>query len=256
MKRLYWFITICVVFCMTAVTVNAHMLWLTPNTANPRAGQPVQVTLGFGHHFAPDEVMKKADRMAQVYAVAPDGGRIDLEPVNPSTYTFTPKITGPYVIYASMKSGCMSTTTQGRKMGNRKTLENVVSCFGFQMSAITTVTCGPVADAKYAKNALTVEIIPQKKSSQVKAGDRLPLLVLYQGKPLADATLSAVGRNCKLAEDRSWDQEVKTGPDGVANVKITADGLWLFSVRHKIPYSDPETCDDMMYSTALTLVFH
>ncbi|MFH2065362.1 MAG: DUF4198 domain-containing protein [Pseudomonadota bacterium] len=255
MKRLKLFIVACVVFCMTAAAANAHMLWLTPENNNPKPGQPLTVIIGFGHHFAPDEVMKKADRMEQVYALAPDGAKIDLKAVNASTYTFTPQVNGPYVIYASMKSGCMSTTIEGRKMGNRKTLENVVSCFGFQMAAMTTVTCGPVSDVKYEQNALTVEVIPRKNPDQVKVGDHLPMLVLYQGKPLADATLSAVGSNCKLAKEQSWDQEVKTDADGVAIVKITAGGPWLFSVRHKIPYSDPETCDDMMYNTALTLAF-
>lgn len=255
MKRLNWLIAICVVYCMTAATANAHMIWLTPENHNPNPGQSVEVILGFGHHFSPDEVMKKDDRMERVYAVAPDGGKIDLKAVNTATYTFTPEKKGAYAIYAAMKSGCMSTTTQGRKMGNRKTLENVVSCFGFQMAAMTPVTCGPAAEVNFDKNALTVEVLPQKRIDQVKVGDRLPLLVLYQGKPLADATLCAVGRNCKLTKDQSWDQEIKTDADGRATVTITEAGPWLFSIRHKIPYSDPEACDDMMYNTTLTLDF-
>lgn len=244
-----------VCFFVAASAANAHMIWLTPDNSSPAPGDTVTITLGFGHHFSPDEVMEKEGRMERVYAVTPDGREIDMKSVTPSTYTFMPETEGPYAVYATMKSGCMSTTTTGRKMGNRKTLEGVVSCFGFEMSAMTTVGCGPDAGTEFGKDMLMVDIIPQKDPAAVKIGDVLPLLVLYQGKPLASATLSAMGAGCKLKEDQSWDQEVETNADGVAQVGIRVAGPWLFSVRHKIPYADPETCDEMMYSTTLALDF-
>ena len=255
MKTAKWILMALICFFVAASAAGAHMLWLTPDKHSPAPGDAVTVTLGFGHHFSPDEVMEKEDRMERVYAVSPDGTEIDLKAVTPSQYTFTPETEGPYAMYATMKSGCMSTTTTGRKMGNRKTLEGVVSCFGFEMSAMTTVRCGGGAGTGFGKEMLTVDIIPQKNPATIKTGDTLPLLVMYQGKPLAGATLSAVGEGCKLAEDQSWDQEVETNADGVAQVGISVAGPWLFSVRHKIPYADPEACDDMMYSTTLTLDF-
>ncbi len=242
-------------FFVAPSAANAHMIWLTPDNSASKPGDTVTVTLGFGHHFSPEEVMEKEGRMERVCAVSPDGTEIDLKAVTPSQYTLTPETAGAYAVYATMKSGCMSTTTTGRKMGNRKTLEGVVSCFGFEMSAMTTVLCGEGAGTGFGKDMLTVDIIPQKDPAAVGVGDVLPLLVLYQGKPLTGATLSAVGAGCKLTEDLSWDQEVETNADGIAQVGISVSGPWLFSVRHKIPYADPEACDDMVYSTTLTLDF-
>ncbi|MEZ4603709.1 MAG: DUF4198 domain-containing protein [Desulfobacterales bacterium] len=72
---------------------------------------------------------------------------------------------------------------------------------------------------------LTVDIIPQKDPATIKTGDTPLPFVLYQGKPLAGVVLSAVGTGCKLAEDQSWDQEVETNADGVAQVGISVAGL-------------------------------
>ena len=255
MKKYKWHIIISVIFFLAATAAQAHMFWLTPDNRVPKAGETVNLTIGFGHHFAPDAVMEKADRLERVYAVTPDGLEIDARAISPSTYTFIPEIEGDYSIYAAMKSGCMSTTTEGRKMGNRKTLSNVVSCFGFKMSAMTSLTCGNGSGGDFEKDVLTVEIIPQKDPATVKVGDILPLLVLYQGKPLAGAELAASGVNSEKEKDQSWDQETETGADGIAHIKISAAGPWLFSARNKIPYSDPEACDEMIYSTTLTLDF-
>jgi uncharacterized GH25 family protein len=123
------------------------------------------------------------------------------------------------------------------------------------MAAMTSVACGNGAGTGFGKNILDVEILSQKDPSAVKVGDELPVLVLFQGKPLAGAEVSALGSQCKRAEGKDWDQEMKTGDDGVAVIKITEAGLWLISARHKIPYAAPAECDDMMYNTTLTLDF-
>lgn len=244
-----------VFFFLAATAAHAHMIWLTPDNRAPRAGETVTVTLGFGHHFSPDEVMEKADRMERVFAVGVDGKELEAKCVNPSTYVFTPETDGPHAVYAVMKSGCMSTTTAGRKMGDRKTLEGVVSCFGFKMAAMTNVACGNGAGPEFGKNVLDLEIIPRKDPSAVRVGETLPVLVLFQGKPLAGAEVSALGSRCRRDEGKDWDQELKTGDDGVAVIKITESGPWLISARHKIPYADPTECDDMTYNTTLTLDF-
>jgi uncharacterized GH25 family protein len=255
MKKYALPIIVCFTLVMAGQTAQAHMLWLTPEKAAAAAGEPIRITIGFGHHFSPEEVMEKEDRLERVYAVAPDGREIDAQPVNPSTYIFTPDKEGAYAIYAAMKSGFMSTTTTGRKMGNKQTLDGVLSCFAFKMAAMTSVSRGTGSGANFSGKALDLEIIPQKDPKSVKVGDSLPLLVMFQGAPLADAEVGAVGANSKKEKDQDWDQQVKTDAKGMANIAINVDGAWLFSVRHKIPYAVADICDDSVYSTTVTLNF-
>ena len=61
-----------------------------------------------------------------------------------------------------------------------------------------------------------MEIVPLKNPLTLKAGDKLPLLVLYEGKPLAGATVTAEG----IGKDA-----LKTDANGRAEVAITKEGL-------------------------------
>ena len=90
MKTAKWMLMALICFFAAASAADAHMIWLTPDNNAAKPGDVVTVTLGFGHHFSPDEVMEKEDRMERVYAVSPDGTEIDLKAVTPAKYTFTP----------------------------------------------------------------------------------------------------------------------------------------------------------------------
>ena len=237
-----------------AGTASAHMMWLLPDDYTPTAGQAVTITLGFGHHF-PSEVMERDGMVDRVYAITPDGREMEAEKKNTHTYVLTPKSGGTYILYAALNPGFMSTTTDGRKRGNRKTLDNVVSCFAFQFSAMTAISCDGKPGEFGKKNQLALEILPQQDPNQINAGDILAIKVVFENKPLAGASLSAVCAQSENNKPHSWDQETTTDKDGIARINITKPGKWLFNAGHKFSYPDPETCDDMRYATTMTFEF-
>ena len=244
-----------IVMILTGATqTNAHMLWLTPDDYTPSAGQTVTITLGFGHQFLKG-VMERDGMVDRVYAITPDGRNVEAQKKNTSTYKFTPDTEGTYILYAAMNPGFMSTTTDGRKRGNRKTLDNVVSCFSFQFSAMTLLSCEGSSNVVNGNNQLALEVVPQKDPGQIKAGDTLALKVIFENKPLAGATLSAISANSEKTKPHAWDQETTTDKDGIARIKVTKPGQWLFNAGHKFSYPDPETCDDMRYTTTMTFEF-
>lgn len=261
MKK-YGFITTLslLIACFFPLSAQAHMLWLTPDNTSPEPGESVRITIGFGHHY-PEGKMEKADRLKSVHAVSPDGSKIECQALTPATYTFTPDQKGTYWLYAAMKPGFVSNTTKGRKPGNKETLENVVSCSAFRMSAMTPIRCGE-ADWQAAKSeAHELEIIPAENPAAISKGDTIVLKVRFQGEPLAGASVSPAAASHGKHDHghghghNHGHEAVETDADGIARIQLSTDGTWLFTARHQRPYPDEEICDSFAYITSLTLDF-
>ena len=74
-----------------------------------------------------------------------------------------------------------------------------------------------------------IELIPQKNPGQVKAGDTLPVLVKFAGKPLANAGVEVTDSTTKTVEGQ---QKFMTNAAGVAAVPIRNGGLNVVSVDY------------------------
>lgn len=254
MKKHILCMTLFILSVAVAAPSSAHMLWLNVNNYQPAAGETVYVEIGFGHKYPRDEVIKPG-RMQQVCAVDADGQRFALEEIFPSFYRFTPQKEGAYRILAALKPGFVSNTTEGRKLGNRKTLSEVVSCFAFRMTATALITCGGKSGTQAGAGEEGLEILALKTPAELKAGESLPLKVLFQGKPLGDTELKATCARCDVDEEHPWVQQAKTDAEGLVRIEPTAKGPWGFIVSHRIPYSNPDECDDYFYQTSLTVGF-
>jgi len=89
-----------------------------------------------------------------------------------------------------------------------------------------------------------MEIVPAKNPLSLKVGDALAFQVLYDGKPLAGATVSAEG----VGKDT-----LKTDPNGRAQVVIKKTGLNVMKVNRKTAtVKDPDA--DTLSETA-SIVF-
>ena len=75
-----------------------------------------------------------------------------------------------------------------------------------------------------------IELIPQKNPGQVKAGDTLPVLVKFAGKPLANAGVEVTDSATKSVEGQ---QKFMTNAAGVAEVPIRNSGLNVVSVDYE-----------------------
>jgi len=76
---------------------------------------------------------------------------------------------------------------------------------------------------------LTLELIPEKSPWALQAGDELPVVLRYEGKPLAGALVMALHQSGeKLAAIRSDDA-------GRVRVPLSRSGVWLVKAVHMIP---------------------
>jgi len=74
----------------------------------------------------------------------------------------------------------------------------------------------------------TLEIVPQANPYALKPGDMLPVLVLFEGKPLAGVKLFAHSR----AEEKVETQTAVTSREGTASFRLNRSGAWLLRCVH------------------------
>lgn len=225
----------------------AHMLWFNASNFHPDKGQTVFLEIGFGHHFPRDEAVK-AGRLQPVEIVAPDGKKQPARQIFPGFYAFTPEQEGAYWIQTALKPGFVSKTTDGRKLGSKKTLDNVVSCFAYRITANTVVNCGQAGNPLNRKKEDSLEIVPLKNPEDLAAGDTLFVKVLFKGEPLTRATVSF--RHKGVQADKT--PQVITSGKGLAEIRLDQKGSWMIWARHKAPYPDEAECDAYSYFSSLT----
>ena len=263
-------VTICVIGIVS--TAQGHMLWLNASNYSPRIGENVTIEIGFGHKYPQTETFKE-ENVERIFVRDPKGQELPIEKVSPAKYTFSPKTEGLYEVILKLKQGFVSNTTDGRKMGNKKTLTSVVSCFQFTMNAKTLIKVGSKGSSQGSgqgssqgssqassqgsspsqQSDLPLEIILPENINKLKVGDELLLKVMYQGKPLSGAKISATDKNTALQDPGKWVQESESDEKGIARIKLSSKGPWLIKASHELPFADKSECDKSTYSITLTL---
>lgn len=277
MKHKILLATLALVLC--AAPALAHNLWLTPADQNPQVGQQLEVRIGFGHKFPANRVDEKVrpGMIQEVSAIGPDGRKTLLIKKSDDIYTLGVKNSGAYLISAVMTPGYFSQGKGGFKRGNKQQLEGVDKCMFFQMIANAPVFAGRATAAQDAPKAQLLQMLPLADIANLKAGDKLPVQVVFNGKPLAgakvlatyagfappkpatefkpDPKLSPKERARQKMMHRSKPQypvNVTTDDQGKAEVTLSAKGWWLIMLGHSTPYEDTAVCDKNMFKTTYT----
>jgi uncharacterized GH25 family protein len=269
MNKRVFVVALCFILTAIPYAAQAHMLWLNASNYAPKAGEPVSIEVGFGHQFPHDEVVKEG-RLERVYAVDPSGKELTVEQVSTSVYKFAPPSEGAFQIIAVMKPGFVTKTTDGRKMVSKKECTNPVDCFAYRMVATALISVGAPGAGFAGLSKTSLEVTPLKNPVGLKVGDEIPVKVTFQGKPAKEIKVQAANSENKPAAapeaahgqegqahamHQHWAQEVETNGDGVAVIKVTTGGPWMFMVNHEVPYEDQSECDRYSYRTSLTVGF-
>jgi uncharacterized GH25 family protein len=247
---------------------SAHNLWLNPGDYFPQVGSTVDIGIGWGHTYPADRVDQevKDDRVQEISAVDPDGLTVALTKVSAALYTLKVEKAGAYLVTASIKPGVFTTTPEGRKWGDKKSVANPVKCTNFHLEAKTVLIAGGIDKNLGHAAGQPLEVIPLTDPHLLKSGGKLAVQVLFAGKPLADASVRATFAGFE-AEDiaphapaqkgvkghsHHFPVETVTDDQGRAQVQLDKAGYWMILLSHKPPYPDKETCDEYMYNLAFT----
>ncbi len=249
-----------------AAFAQAHEVWVNA-PAQLDAKQTLKAELAYHHDF-PNAEPISADRLhifPPMQLTAANGRSQALTQQGEQNYQYAytkPLKAGTYWISAAYRPTFWSKGPQGWKQGDIATNPGATYCEHSQMFGKSLLTVGKqAADMNMVSRPIgqNLEIVPLADPNQAKSGTLFPLQVLYQGKPLAGAVVTAtadtiVEKDLAATHDHREPQAFsgKTDKAGKVNLLPLVDGLWKVKIVHKTPYPDNKAClESVNYATLI-----
>ncbi len=212
-----------------ATPLSAHDFWIER--------QEQEFTVVFGHgrqreEFDPSKIknVKAFDRQGKAVGVSVEKKKKGVM-LKPSE--------SPSMIVAEIDNGYWSKTIYGWKNLPKRKASRVVEAVRSMNYSKVILSWGEITRSPI--EGIALDIVPMENIFLLKAGDRLPLKILYQGKPLAGIDIIG-GEHDKVAT---------TNPEGVAIVYLSK-GHQLFTVTYKEVLKDDPDADLLSITSTLT----
>ncbi|MDR0548185.1 MAG: DUF4198 domain-containing protein [Deltaproteobacteria bacterium] len=224
----------------------AHSLWLETATAKLDANKPLKIDVGFNEGFEVVDILEEGVPNISAPVILGPSGEITTKLAGGKNYEYVtekPLAAGSYLGFAEYKPFIMG---HGDSPKNKYFMTNkyVFNVGGAKSDDLVT--------KPQAKSAL--EIIPLSNPANLKAGGSLKVQVLFEGKPLARATVLGDFRGFNPAG--SWGLAkafyCNTDKKGEVDFLPVKDGLWILKVRHAVPNADKSEAAETVYLSNLT----
>lgn len=220
--------------------VMAHGLWIGKVHS--------ELTFSFGHSGA-DTDKYDPKKITEAVGFTNEGKKVKLETTDHKTYV-TLNADGAPLVGGVMDYGFLSKNKDGKYIKDasgeyfiNKPGQEVAGAVSTTHSALYTVAylAPKIAPKKFG---FPLEILPLVNPASLKQGEQLKVRVLYQGKPLKEAEVSAnyFDRNA---------EKVKTDENGFATIKVAGSSFNIVTVAYR--YNDEaKPFDGKRYRASLT----
>ncbi|UQY45744.1 DUF4198 domain-containing protein [Mixta hanseatica] len=277
MKKLLLNATLSVT-ALTASGLQAHELWL--NVPPVAAGNPLHIEMGYGENFPHGEPIPKARQalFAPLQVVGSKGIKAEF-PITSEQYRFSQNNTtsGSWLVTATYKPAFWSLKPNGEKYQWRQSNKAQWPgsyCIESTMNAKTVSYVGaPGKNAALTQpTGARLEWVPQVDPAMLKTGDTLDIVLLANGKPLAnhevgiamvdlssprDAAVPHAHHHHHHSADPSLSHPAlahtyayenaamkdRTDSSGKLSLPILKAGQWLLMTANDTPYEDKAVCD-------------
>lgn len=232
----------------------AHDFWI--NAAQDGA-DPVRAQIGYGHGFPAVEAIA-ADRLhifKPLRLVTPEGTTEMMQKGENYAYEGVAALKkGSYLVVGDYTPTFWSKNAEGWKQANRTQMTDATYCEEAVMAgkAILNVDGGMDAALIAQPVGQKIEIVPQVNPASVKPGGVFPIQVLYEGKPVKTAEVTASYADFPSKESKAF--YGRTDLKGMIDVIPLKAGYWFIQVKHEVPYPDLKLCDEVV--AVATLSFH
>lgn len=248
---------------LTAAPARAHDFWIEPSSFTPAPGSRVAVHLRVGQGFKGDAVPRTNARIERFATVGPAGESPvpGIDGTDPAGYA---TVGGPGLYLLVFDSDRATVDLAGPKFEEYLALEGLEKIHDLRVGRKQTalpshevysrnvkslLRVGNPADAKGYDRVLglDLELIPGKDPTRLGNGDKLPLSLLYRGKPLAGAKVVAIRKDRPAAAAAA-----RTDAKGYAELPIDGPGIWLIKAVHMIPAPKDAKADWESFWASLT----
>lgn len=245
---------------LTASTLSAHDLWLVTGAAGARG----RVCARIGEHFPVSSNGVTADRV-EAFQVRTESGAEPLKgvaekkqfcaplPKSAATAGVAEMLVYPRFIRLEAKDfnsyiegeGFAAVMEARRKSGK-------TDAEGRELySRFAKVVMGNAGGLATRPLGHVLEIVPEKDPATLAAGEALPVQVLFRGKPLAGARVSAAYAGAEM-KGHEFPVTAETDAQGRALLKLDRAGLWYARLIHMVAAEDDPQIEWRSFFATLT----
>jgi uncharacterized GH25 family protein len=241
MKKIF----ICVmVALLVTVPLSAHDFWIEPTTFSATGGKIVGVNLRVGQDLAGDPVPRDPAAIDQFVVVngdkaSPVLGRDGDDPAGliratgeglliigyrskPSPVTLTAEKFKQYLNEEGLDAIAAERVRRGQSAASAREV--------FSRAAKSLVRNGVANLGTDRALGFRLELVAEKNPYALRAGDELPVRLLYEGRPLAGALVTAFNKYKPLKK-----LSARTDSQGRVHLSVDAPGPWLIKAVHMMP---------------------
>lgn len=222
-----------------------HDFWIEPATYRPALNTRLPIRLRLGDHFRGQIVPRNHDHIRRFLIVGPRGAQDmgGVDRMNPAGYVLIEE-RGLYTV------GYLSTASfielDGGKFESYLAEEGLDSILRLRAERGQSGNAGKESFVRNAKSWICVaaslakdgdvelgfpfELAAELNPCRLRSSEELPLRLLFEGAPLADALVTAI-----FKEDPSLRISRRTDAGGRARLRLPRPGIWMMRSVHMIP---------------------
>ncbi|MBI1791231.1 MAG: DUF4198 domain-containing protein [Acidobacteria bacterium] len=247
---------------LSCAPLAAHDLWIEPATFSPEPGQVVGVRLRVGQDLLGDPVPRDPALVNQ-FVVEDGGGRRPLAGRNGADPAGFLRVAQPGLLvigYLSNPSAIELAAEKFNQYLKEEGLDAVAAVRArrketgararelFSRCAKSLVVSGPPSQAHGDRLlGFTLELVAERNPYALRAGEDLPVRLMYEKRPLAGALVVAMNRL-----DPSEKQAARTDNDGRVRFRLRQGGMWLVKAVHMVPAPAGANAEWASYWASLT----
>jgi uncharacterized GH25 family protein len=228
-------------FFLLSPTLFAHDFWIEPSTFRPEVGERMSVALRVGQKVQGDP-MPRIPTLIERFVLVSAKSESNILGMPGSDPAGVVLVNAPGLQWLAYQSNPYPVSLDAKKFEDylkEEGLERVIATrakkgqsnapgrerFYRCAKALLDVAGAPTS----AETALqfTLELIPRKNPYALHAGDKLPVMLLYRGKPLANVLIVAMNKAEPVNAVRA-----RTDAKGHATLPIARTGFWLVKAVH------------------------
>ena len=229
----------------TTSAASAHDFWIEPATFRPEVNSQLAVALRVGQDFRGDPVPRNPKLITTFALISATGEKPigGFDGVDPAGIV---RVTEPGLLWIAYRSGRTAVTLDAEKFEKylaEEGLERILALRQkrgesgkpgrevFSRSAKSLVVAGGGGRAGLDRVlGLTLELVLIEDPRKLAPGTSLPIALLYEGKPLEGALVTAMERGDPREKSR-----VRTDRKGRALLPYLRPGVWLVKAVQMVP---------------------
>lgn len=236
----------------------AHDSWVQTNTNLIRSGDAVHVDLMLGNHGNDHRDFKLAGKVdlggGSLEVISPEGKSYDLR-TDLVDLGYAPKEGFLSAKFAATTAGMYTVAHQSDRVVNHgrplRSIKSAKAHFVVSSSLDNPPTNNPGFDKPLGH---PLELVADANPvTPMGPGQAMNVLVLFQGKPMADTVVSFIPRGETLSPGFDERYERRTGADGRASFTPTTGNYYLIVVHYAADDERGDDYDATKYSATLTV---